>query len=45
MIKKYTGCTSSDGYCEVMAHIENVGSDININDPWQDVEDCVSYWD
>ncbi len=45
-IKKYTLCTTKDGYCEVMAHIENVGVlELNFEDPFNDVEECVSYWD
>ncbi|NQY22804.1 MAG: hypothetical protein HRT41_02140 [Campylobacteraceae bacterium] len=46
MIKKYTKCDSYGAYHEVIAHIENVGlSELNLNDPFEDVEECVSYWD
>ena len=45
IIKGYSGCTSLYGYHEVMAHIENVGVEINIDDPCEDVLECMSYWD
>ena len=46
MIKKYTQCNTKHAYCEVVAHIENVGVlELKLEDPWQDVEECVSDWD